>query len=366
MSSELMRRYRGDIAAGTRQPDSAQERAVGQLDKLSHELCKRNGSTPSFLQGFMQRLQRKPPAPVRGLYAYGGVGRGKTYLMDLFFETLPFPEKKRMHFHRFMHWLHAELRARKGQENPIPAIISEFAGHTRVLCFDEFFVSDIGDAMLLATALTALCEQGVSLVATSNVEPKDLYRNGLQRDNFLPAIALIERHCQVLEIDGGVDYRLRELQKFGVYLTPDDSAAEKILEGSFQALCGTQHQHSALTILGRTIHTRRRGEGVAWFAYSALCAGARSQADYIELSKSFHTVLLSNVPQLDQSRDDEARRFIALVDEFYERQVKMLLSCAVELEHLYTGELLSFPFARTRSRLQEMQTESYLRKAHLP
>ncbi|NQD39040.1 cell division protein ZapE [Permianibacter sp. IMCC34836] len=360
--SPLLQRYRDDVASGRRQQDGAQEKALQTLASVQKDLLRQQNSSP----GLWQRLLARKPAPVRGLYMWGGVGRGKTYLMDLFFETLPFEHKQRLHFHRFMHWLHGELKRRKGEANPLAAIGAELAGKTRVLCFDEFFVTDIGDAMLLAGLLESVFSQGLTLVATSNIPPQDLYRNGLARDNFLPAIALIEQHCQVMNVDGGTDYRLRDLQQHGVYLCPDDSAAEAVLQQRFQSLCGHEYRTEPLVINDRAIHARRWGEGVAWFDFAALCESARAQADYIELARLFHTVLVSQVPALAAGKDDAARRFISLVDEFYERRVKLTLAAAVPLERIYGGDLLAFPFERTRSRLQEMQTAAYLSAAHLP
>ncbi len=360
MSSELLRRYRDDIASGRRRADAVQARAVQALDRVACALIQHQA--PSWLSRFFNAA----PVPVKGLYCWGGVGRGKTYLMDLFFDTLPLAQKRRLHFHRFMYWLHDELRRRKGESDPVRQIISELAGTTRVLCFDEFFVSDIGDAMLLAATMDALFKNGVTLIATSNIPPHDLYRNGLQRDNFLPAIDLILKHCDVLEVDGGVDYRLRELQQHGVYLTPASADTEAVLNEHFKRLSTGEHFSQPLVVHERAIHTKHWSEGVVWFDFSALCMGPRSQADYIEISKRFHTVLMSEVPQLNAASDDAARRFIALVDEFYDRHVKLILSCAVPLDDIYVGEQLAFPYARTRSRLQEMQTETYLRQAHIP
>jgi len=358
----LQQRYREDVAAGRRQPDTAQEQAVTELARVQRDLIKHVDAQPSLFA----RLLRQKPQPVRGLYMWGGVGRGKTYLMDLFFDSLPIEQKQRLHFHRFMHWLHAELKRRKGEANPLSAIGAELAGNTRVLCFDEFFVTDIGDAMLLAGLLDAMFLNGMTLVATSNIPPPRLYENGLARDNFLPAIALLEQHCHVLNVDGGTDYRLRDLQEHGVYLCPDDGHAEAVLQHRFDSLCGHEHRTEPLLINDRAIHARRWGEGVAWFDFASLCESARAQADYIELARLFHTVLVSGVPALTAARDDAARRFISLVDEFYERKVKLTLVVIVPLAEIYSGERLAFPFERTRSRLQEMQTAAYLGAAHLP
>lgn len=362
MHTAVLQRYRDDIANGRRQADAAQEKAVHTLAHLQRDLQRRSRQPLPF----WQRWFGTRPAPVRGLYMWGGVGRGKTYLMDLFFDSLPFAEKQRLHFHRFMHWLHAELKRRKGEANPLSNIGAELAGKTRVLCFDEFFVTDIGDAMLLAGLLDAMFAHGVTLVATSNIPPARLYENGLARDNFLPAIALIEQHCQVMNVDGGTDYRLRDLQQYGVYLCPDDAAAEAVLEQRFVSLCGHEHRTEPLIVNDRAVHARRWGDGAAWFDFAALCESARAQADYIELAREFPNVLVSRVPQLSAAKDDAARRFISLIDEFYERKVKLTLAAAVPLEQIYVGEQLAFPFERTRSRLQEMQTAAYLGAAHLP
>ncbi len=360
--SPVQQRYRDDVASGRRRPDPAQEQAIAELARLQRDLVRHADSQPSLFA----RLLRQTPQPVRGLYMWGGVGRGKTYLMDLFFDSLPIEAKQRLHFHRFMHWLHAELKRRKGEANPLSAIGAELASSTRVLCFDEFFVTDIGDAMLLAGLLDAMFRHGMTLVATSNIPPPRLYENGLARDNFLPAIALIEQHCQVLNVDGGTDYRLRDLQEHGVYLCPDDDHAESVLQQRFSSLCGHEHRTEPLLINDRAIHARRWGDGIAWFDFASLCESARAQADYIELARLFHTVLVSGLPALTAARDDAARRFISLVDEFYERKVKLTLAAAVPLDGIYTGERLAFPFERTRSRLQEMQTAAYLGAAHLP
>lgn len=358
----LQLRYRDDVASGRRRADPAQEKAVQALATVQRALM----GAGSRRSSWWQRLRGRQLAPITGLYMWGGVGRGKTYLMDLFFETLPFAEKQRLHFHRFMHWLHGELKRRKGEANPLTAIGQELAARTRVLCFDEFFVTDIGDAMLLAGLLDAMFRNGVVLVATSNIPPDRLYENGLARDNFLPAIALINAHCTVLNVDGGTDYRLRDLQQHGVYLCPDDHAAEAVLQQRFDSLAGPESQATALIVNDRAIHARCWSGGVAWFDFAALCESARAQADYIELAREFHTVLVSRVPQLTGQRDDAARRFISLVDEFYERRVKLTLAAAVPLTDLYNGERLAFPFERTRSRLQEMQTAAYLSAPHLP
>lgn len=358
-------RYQADLAKEGFRSDPAQAEAVEHLQRLFEALLARREYQASLIGRLKSLLST--PAPVQGLYFWGGVGRGKTYLMDTFYACLPFPEKKRLHFHRFMHWVHDELKRLKGTQDPLHQIARDFAQDCRVICFDEFFVSDITDAMLLGGLFERLFFEGVTLVATSNIEPDGLYRNGLQRERFLPAIALIKQHCRVVNVDGGVDYRLRSLEQAELYHTPLDAEADASLARSFVSIAGEQGQAGqVLDIEGRDIATVRCAEGVAWFTFAALCDGPRGQADYIEISRLFHTVLISNVPQLNASTDDQARRFVSVVDEFYERHVKLVLSAAQPMEQLYVGEQLAFVYQRTLSRLQEMQSHDYLAREHLP
>lgn len=348
-------------------PDDAQLMALGHLAALHEALnnAKPAAAKPSFFARLLGRQEE--PEPVRGLYFWGGVGRGKTFVMDLFFEGLPFDDKLRLHFHRFMRRVHQELTELQGTRDPLQTIARRFADEARVLCFDEFFVSDITDAMILANLLDALFERGLVLVATSNVAPVDLYKDGLQRSKFLPAIGLLERHTQVLNVDGGTDYRLRALQAAEIYHSPLDAAADSNLQTAFVAICpDAGHEGGDLEIEGRLISTRMAGDGVAWFDFLALCDGPRSQNDYIELARIFQTILISGVMQLDTKREDQARRFISLVDEFYDHNVKLILSAAVPLESLYTGTRLAFEWARTDSRLREMQSGEYLAREHRP
>lgn len=305
--------------------------------------------------------------PVRGLYLWGGVGRGKTYLMDLFHQSLPFADKRRAHFHRFMRRVHDELRALAGQPDPLLRVADRFAREARVLCFDEFAVSDIGDAMILGELLGGLFARGVTLVATSNTPPDRLYENGLQRRRFLPAIDLIHANTDAVQVAAGADYRLRVLRRDGAYRLLDEPDAEAALRESFRALCHAKiTENERLTINGRTIIARYCAEDVAWFEFAALCDGARASDDYIELARLFSTVVLHGVPVFDHAKEDLARRFIALVDEFYDRNVKLLLSAWAPPQRLYRGALLNHEFARTESRLQEMQSDAYLRRTHRP
>ena len=295
---------------------------------------------------------------------WGGVGRGKTYLMDLFYDTLPFAEKKRIHFHRFMQSVQDELKQLRDLQNPLEIIAEKAAGNIRILCLDEFQVHDIADAMILAGLLDALFKRGVTLVTTSNTEPDLLYKNGLQRDRFLPAIELIKTFTQVLNVDGGNDYRLRALNKAQTWLSPPDEQTTVKLRDYFEQLSTSALSHRELVIFKRPIPVVCRSEGVAWFDFSALCDGPRSQADYIELSRIFHTVLLSDIPVMNRENDDQARRFIELIDEFYDRHVNLIASAHALPEALYQGNRLRGMFERTSSRLLEMQSEEYMSLEH--
>lgn len=313
------------------------------------------------------RLLARRRARPRGLYFWGGVGRGKTYLMDTFFEALPFPDKQRTHFHRFMRFVHDELAHIERQVDPLKLIAKRLARRIRVLCLDEFAVIDIGDAMLLAGLLEGLFSEGVALVATSNVAPDELYRNGLQRARFLPAIELIKRHSQVVNVDGGVDYRLRALEKAEIYHCPLDGGADRSLRDTFEHVAPEPGvEGDELFIEGRRLRTVRHADGVVWFDFRELCDGPRGTADYIEIARCYQTVLVANVPVLGSAHDDQARRFISLVDEFYDRHVKLVISAAADVDDLYRGTRLSAEFERSRSRLHEMQSHEYLASEHLP
>ena len=348
--------------------DSAQLNAVEHLDGLYQRLvsihCKPKNRVIFSLRG---KFKKSPVKPQRGLYLWGGVGRGKTYLMDSFFESLPFEAKLRIHFHRFMRRVHRDLTDCKGHANPLLKVAEKISSETKIICFDEFFVSDITDAMILATLFEALFERGVCLVATSNIEPNQLYKNGLQRQRFLPAIALINEHCQVINVDGGVDYRLRALQQIKLYHWPLDQHTDTAITKIFERLITageTILQDANLDVGGRLIATKKLTVDMVWFDFSAICEGPRSQNDYIDIASEFHAVVISDIPELKQSNNDATRRFINLVDEFYDRKVKLAISAAQPLELLYQGDDLAFEFERTRSRLLEMQSYEYLARAH--
>ena len=343
--------------------DPAQLEVIARLEDLQRRVI-RQPRRRSGLRALL--LRADAPEPVRGLYIWGGVGRGKTFLMDLFFDSLPIEQKKRIHFHRMMHDVHARAKKLGAVEDPLDRIAADIARETRVLCFDEFFVSDIGDAMILGRLLEGLFKRRVTLVATSNAKPDDLYRDGLQRQRFLPAIDLLNRYTEVVNMDGGTDYRLRLLQKAGTYRFPDDEAAAQQLRNFFDDAASTHIEEDVdLDINGRDIRAKRCAKGIAWFLFADICDGPRSQADYIEIARWYPSVIVSGVPRFDQTRDDQARRFIALVDEFYDRRVKLILSAEVDVSELYGGTRLAFEFERTISRLIEMQSSDYLALPHL-
>jgi cell division protein ZapE len=405
--------------------DKAQLAAVEALEDLRARLIAANGTQS---ESKAKRLSKRALSKLglasehaeRGLYLWGGVGRGKTWLMDLFFQSLPFKEKRRRHFHRFMYEVHAHLKKLRERQAPLEEVAAKIASDTRVICFDEFFVSDIADAMILGTLFESLFRRGVTLVATSNVPPKDLYKEGLQRARFLPAIQLLEENTKVLAVDGGVDYRLRQLTQAGTYLLTDAADTNHRLEALFEELADgdayddSSGAHSdakaagsevagaaagikapaaitpsaarkasaaikaaaaintaaaikapgAIKVEGRSIPVVREGASVVWFEFEAICEGPRSQNDYIVLAREYQSVIVANVPRFTAQRDNAARRFIALVDELYDHNVNLIVSAAAPPIDLYHGERLKFEFQRTSSRLIEMQTEQYLAREH--
>jgi cell division protein ZapE len=341
---------------------------VEVVDRL-HDLQRRILREPPPVSRFWARFSRQDNSDrqlVTGMYLWGGVGRGKTFLMDLFFDTLPISEKRRVHFHRMMRDVHERLARLQDREDPLALVAADIAAETRVLCFDEFYVSDIGDAMILGRLLEGLFQGGVTLVATSNSPPDELYKDGLQRQRFLPAIDLLKDNTDVLRLDSGTDYRLRLLQTAGTFLTPDDDVATRKLKYYFDQSANTEiRDQCRLDINGREIVARRSAKGIVWFDFAALCEGPRSPADYIEIARWYPSVIVSGVPKLGSSDEDQARRFIALVDEFYDRRVKLILSAESSAASLYSGSRLRFEFERTVSRLIEMQSSQYLALPHL-
>jgi cell division protein ZapE len=361
MSETPLARYHKDLKKKGFVEDSAQANAVAQLEDLFQKLINRPPQT------WWQRVRKLPPPAINGLYFWGGVGRGKTFLVDTFYDCLPGENKLRLHFHRFMLRVHQMMQAFSGQVDPLDQVAAQLASEAEVICLDEFFVADITDAMILANLLKGLFQRGVTLVTTSNTPPDQLYRNGLQRARFLPAIALLEQYCHVVNVDSGVDYRLRTLERAEIYHSPIDPMALSNLERYFAALApATGEQGVAIEINNRKLTSRWLADGIVMFDFAVLCESARSQIDYIELSKLFHTVLLHGVKSMGVDNDDVARRFIALVDEFYERNVKLIISAEVAMEGLYKEGRLNFEFKRCLSRLLEMQSHEYLKRPHLP
>ena len=345
--------------------DIAQEAIVAELDQLQQRLQTHAARKSSFLDYFRSG-DAGQQSGIRGLYIWGGVGRGKTFLMDLFFETLSVDAKQRIHFHRMLHDVHQRLARLGDIEDPLDQVAADIAADTRVLCFDEFFVSDIADAMILGRLLEGLFRRGVTLVATSNSAPDDLYREGLQRQRFLPAIEALKQHSEVVHIDSGVDYRLRLLQQAGTYLSPDDASAAQKLQYYFDESASSEvRSNHSLSINGRNVQARACAKGIVWFEFDQICDGPRSQNDYIEIARWYPTVIVSGVPVLDESLENQARRFIALVDEFYDRRVKLIISAATGVGDLYRGTRLEFEIERTVSRLVEMQSTEYLAAPHL-
>lgn len=364
--------YQAELAAGTLSEDPAQAALMRSFQRLYFDLATAASAKPARPAGVLRRLLGKasavaPSAPPLGLYVWGGVGRGKTHLTDLFYESLPGDKKLRLHYHRFMQQVHHQLRDLGDIADPLSQVADSLASRAQVICLDEMHINDITDAMLMDGLLDGLFARGVALVTTSNVPPDGLYRDGLQRERFLAAIALMERHCEVLELVSDTDYRLRTLERAEIYHAPLDEQGERQLQQSFVQLApATPLRADGLDINGREMRVRAVGEGVAWFDFAELCETARAKDDYIELAREFHTVLVSAVPVFGQDDGDAARRFVNLIDEFYDRNVKLVLTAAAEPEALYAGTKLAFEFERTASRLIEMRSHNYLAQPHQP
>jgi cell division protein ZapE len=347
--------YEVELKARGFDSDPAQLRAVEALDRCAREWAAFKGKRSNALK----KLINRPDIP-RGVYMHGGVGRGKSFLMDCFFSAVPLKRKTRLHFHEFMREVHRELVGLQGKSDPLEVLAKRMAGKYRLICFDEFHVADITDAMILYRLLDALFENGVGFVITSNFRPDDLYPDGLHRDRILPAIALLNRKLEVLSVDNGTDYRRLMLEQLKLYHSPLGPEADIAMAAAFDRLAETQDEDPVLHIESREIQSRRRAGGLVWFDFKTLCGGPRSQNDYLEISSQFHTVLLSDVPHMPVNKASEARRFTWLVDVLYDRHVKLIMSAAVQPEALYTEGPLSHEFPRTVSRLNEMQSSAFL------
>ena len=347
--------------------DSDQKKTVLALQALHHRLSHDN-SKPGLLDRITSFLPgKRNPVDTKGLYIWGGIGRGKTFLMDLFFSNLHMQQKLRLHYHQFMDEAHGLLKHCRNETDPLRRVARKFADKAKVLCLDEFFVHDIGDAMIISGLLQGLFEHKTILVATSNTRPDLLYTNGLQRERFLPAIELLQTHTKVVQLNGETDYRFELMQTEGIYNTPIDDASQDWLEHHFLSLCAEKNDGSwgKIQVRNRNLQSIRHSDKIAWFDFRELCAEPRGTSDYIELAKRFNTILISHVPVF-KNNDDQARRFINLVDEFYDRNVKLILSAEAWPDSLYQGSRLSEEFRRTVSRLNEMQSLEYLEKQHHP
>lgn len=357
-----LERYQAALATGDFSEDAVQLAAVTYMDNLYHEIIKSQDSSGG---GWFSSLFKSKPVMPKGLYMWGGVGRGKTWMMDMFYESLPIKRKMRMHFHHFMQRVQRELVVLQGQADPLKKVADIIHQEAVVICFDEFFVSNVSDAMILGDLFSMLFDRGIILVATSNIEPSGLYKNGIHRDRFLPAIAQVEKHTTVMNIDAGIDYRLRLLKQAKLYSSPLTDDTKDWLSERFDTLAGGQTiSTSPIMIGGRNIDVIKRTETMLLADFRALCMQPRSAADFIEIANDFDTVMVDNVPALNDTLMDPTRRFIYLVDEFYDRRVKLLIRAEQSILTLYQGEKLAFEIERTRSRLLEMQSEEYLAEEH--
>lgn len=354
-----LQRYEKAIASGEFSEDSQQKSAMQYLDTVYQQILV-NRAKQRGLFSFLKKTQ-----PPKGLYMWGGVGRGKTWMMDMFYEALPTDNKMRMHFHHFMKRVHQELNQLQGQANPLQKVANIIYNEADVICFDEFFVSNVSDAMILGDLFTMLFNKGITLIATSNIAPNGLYKNGIHRDRFLPAIAEVEKNTTVMNIDSGIDYRLRVLQQAELYMSPLTKENIHWLANRFTALSNNQHiSQQPILVNNREVEIKARTESILYVDFRALCMQPRSAHDFIEIANNFSTVLIDDVPELNDILADPTRRLIYLVDEFYDRRVKLLIRAEQSILNLYQGEKLAFEIERTRSRLLEMQSEEYLKLEH--
>jgi cell division protein ZapE len=347
--------YQKELQVRGFQSDPAQLRAIDALERCANEWAAYKEKRSNKIK----KLINRPPIP-RGVYMYGGVGRGKSFLMDCFFDAVPIQRKTRLHFHEFMREVHRELRELQGTVNPLDVLGKQISQRYKLICFDEFHVADITDAMILHRLLDALFDNGVGFVTTSNFKPDDLYPNGMHRDRIMPAIALLNQELDVINVDNGTDYRRRTLEQVDLYHCPMGEQADAAMTDAFNRLAECPDETPTLHIEAREIKARRRAGGVVWFDFKEICGGPRSQNDYLEIATQFHTVLLSDVPYMPVRRAAEARRFTWLIDVLYDRRVKLILSAEVAPEALYTEGPMAHEFPRTVSRLNEMQSAEFL------
>lgn len=350
--------YQKKLYTGEITEDALQEKVMNSLEEIYHALVKRQQIRDSQIGKLRRKI--KPRAPIKGLYLWGSVGVGKTFLIDTFYECLPV-RKIRLHFHAFMQQIQQSLREEQGIKNPLEKIAKQIADDVLVICFDEFFVANIADAMILGELFTHLFKGGVCLVTTSNIAPDELYKNGIQRERFLPAIDLIKQEVQVIHLKSEKDYRLQHIEKAGVYFTPNDSDAEKNMEAAFQHFSNCPNVSTEkIEILGRNIEIIKQARNTIWFDFYKICGRPRSQNDYLELVKDYNTFLISNVPNFNQASSDLTLSFIHLIDVLYDNQKRLVISAETVATELYHGKSYKTAFARTESRLIEMQSEDYL------
>jgi cell division protein ZapE len=355
MTDKVVAAYHALLQSRGYQADAAQEAAVARLQAMANEWQARKERRSNALK----KLLLKNDMP-KSIWLWGGVGRGKSFLMDCFYETVPLQRKTRLHFHEFMRGVHRELDELKGMQDPLVEVAKRVAKRYRLICFDEFHLSDIADAMILERLLKALFENEVAFVMTSNYVPDKLYPEGLLRERVLPAIAMLNAHCDLVNVDAGIDYRHRSMEKLATYHYPLSPKASADLRAAFDAVAEAKAGELVLKIAEREITALRRAGGVVWFDFKTLCGGPRSQTDYLEISERFHTVVLSDVPAMGANMASEARRFVWLIDVFYDQKIKLFISAECEPESLYTSGVMVNEFARTVSRITEMQTAEYL------
>lgn len=352
--------YHSDIAQGQVKFDPAQLDVINKLQQLYLQFATHHQPRTSYFAILKSKAKRYKLPQLKGLYVWGGVGIGKTYLMDIFFQALSFKQKRRVHFHQFMLEVHQQLRECQGRAGPLQLVTHNLAKQFRVLCLDEFIVEDIADAMLLTGLLQGLFAQNVCLVITSNTQPTELYRHGLQRSRFLPAIALLQHHLDVIHLASVVDYRLQTFEQRGVYFTPLNETARQALEMYFQQFSRHENCHTEpITIAGRTIPIVKRSHNILWLSFDVICNPPRSQVDYLEIAENYSLVILSDVPQLNDDRLSQVSYFIKLIDVFYDQQIKLIVSAEVAVTELYLQGKFHKEFQRTQSRLSEMQTQRY-------
>lgn len=337
--------------------DAAQQRAVDRLQQCYDAWVEYKSQRSNSFKRLINR-----PTPPRGVYMWGGVGRGKSFLMDSFYSVIPLVRKTRLHFHEFMRDVHMQLDELRGVEDPLDEVAKRIAKKYRLICFDEFHVSDVADAMILYNLMKALYDNGVSFIMTSNYEPSTLYPDGLHRDRILPTIALLKEKMDVLNVDAGVDYRGRALEQVDAYYTPLNANTDHQLREAFARVAETSDEDPRIHVEGRELKALRRAGTIIWFDFATLCGGPRSQNDYLEIASRFHTVILSGIPMMSAGQSSEARRFTWLIDVFYDQKVKLIMSAEVEPEELYTSGVLSNEFHRTVSRIVEMQSREYMEK----